>query len=593
MKRWVPAYRIRKLNVKILPGLTASPGICSGRAYIFKAPDLSYDPSKMESLEEEKQRLTGAFGLAFAELDRIKDTLSGSLGEEYGHIFRAQMTILEDDDFKQEILDKLEENPCRAETAVEEIYKMYEGLFSEIEDNAYNAQRLADLNDVCKRVLRNLLGRDEVTLSALPPESIVVAEELFPSDTAMMDRKHIRGFVTERGGLTSHVAILAKSLSIPAAVGTPGVTGQTEKGDAVILDVRDFEKALVYINPDAAAGKKLENDEKEYRERQEALFKMKDLESVTRDGVKITLSANIGSVEDLAAAQGFGAKSVGLFRTEFLFLKGELPDEEEQYQVYAGAAKKLAGGMLVIRTLDIGGDKEVKALNLPKEENPFLGLRGIRLCLKYEDLFLTQLRALLRAAVYGDIRIMFPMVSSVVEFRRARELAARAAAELKERGVEYRSDPPLGVMVETPAAVFLADELTREAAFVSMGTNDLTQYVLSVDRGNEEISSYYRTFSPAVLRAVSMTAEAAGKNGKWTGVCGELGSNPMAIPVLIGLGVEELSVTGSAIPRTIALIRSLDSRRCREIAEKAISLATEDEVKGYLKVSLAEETPGT
>jgi phosphotransferase system enzyme I (PtsI) len=563
-------------------GLTASPGICAGKAYIFRAPDLSYDPSQMESPGEEKKRLNWAFTLAFEELDKIRDSLSGSLGGEYGHIFRAQMTILEDEDFRREIAEKLDESPCRAETAVEEVYKMYAALFAGMEDNSYNAQRLADLNDVCKRVLRIMLGKEDVTLSSLPPESIVIAEELFPSDTAMMDRKNIRGFVTEKGGLTSHVAILAKSLSLPAAVGTTGMLGKINKDDVIVLDVRDYEKALVYVNPDAEKQKELETLAGEYRRRQEELLKMKDLESVTKDGCAITLSANIGSVEDLAAAQGFGAKSVGLFRTEFLFLKGDLPREEEQYQVYAEAAKKLAGGMLIIRTLDIGGDKEVKALNLPKEENPFLGLRGIRLCLKYEELFLTQLRALLRAAVHGDIRVMFPMVSSLLEFRRARELVEKAAAELAAKGVEHKI-PPLGVMVETPAAAFLADELTREAAFVSMGTNDLTQYVLSVDRGNEEISSYYQTFSPAVFRAIAMTAQAAEKNGKWAGICGELGGNPLAIPVLIGLGVKELSVTASALPQTIARIRSLDMSRCREIAEKAVSLATEDEVKAYLK----------
>ncbi|MDR1353902.1 MAG: phosphoenolpyruvate--protein phosphotransferase, partial [Treponema sp.] len=568
--------------MKTLAGLTASPGIASGRAYIFKAPDLSYDPAKFENPAEEKERLEGAFAKSAEELEKIKNTLSGSLGGEYGHIFRAQMTVLEDDDFKQEMLDKIAIGPCRAETAVEAVYKMYEKLFSELEEDSYNIQRLADLGDVCKRVLRNLLLAEEITLSSLPPESIVIAEELFPSDTAMMDRKNIRGFVTEKGGLTSHVAILAKSLSLPAAVGTSGAMSQVGKNDAVALDVRDFEKALVYINPDMAKKEELERAGYEYRKRQEELLKMKDLESVTSDGRKITLSANIGSLEDLVSAMDFGAKSVGLFRTEFLFLRGELPDEEEQYRVYAGAAKKLNGGMLIIRTLDIGGDKEVKALALPKEENPFLGLRGIRLCLKYEDLFLTQLRALLRAGVHGDIRIMFPMVSSLIEFRRARELVARAASELSAKGAAHRPDPPLGVMVETPAAVLLADELSREADFVSMGTNDLTQYVLCVDRGNEEISSYYRTFSPALLRAIGMTAAAAEKNGKWAGVCGELAGNPLAIPALIGLGVEELSVAPQLIPQAIARIRSLSYSVCRQTARKAASLATEEEVKSCL-----------
>ncbi|MDR0402187.1 MAG: phosphoenolpyruvate--protein phosphotransferase [Treponema sp.] len=571
--------------MKALAGLTASPGITSGKAFIFRAPDLSYDPSGFGKPEAEKERLEQAFSLSKAELEKIKNALSGSLGEEYGHIFRAQMTVLEDDDFKQEILDRLDEGSCRAEAALEAVYRVYEELFSEMEEDSYNVQRLADLADICKRVLRNLLGREEINLSVLPPESIVVAEELFPSDTAMMDRENVRGFVTEKGGLTSHVAILAKSLSLPAAVGTPGIMNQAEKNDFIVLDLRDFETAHIYINPGSEKKAELDQAARGYRQRQKELLAMKDLECVTSDGRKIVISANIGSLDDLVNAMEFGAKSVGLFRTEFLFLRGDLPGEEEQYRVYAEAAKKLNGGMLIIRTLDIGGDKEVKALALPKEENPFLGLRGIRLCLKYQDLFLTQLRALLRAALHGDIRIMFPMISSLLEFRRAKELVARAAADLAAKGLEHRPDPPLGVMVETPAAVFLADELSREASFVSMGTNDLTQYVLSVDRGNEEISSYYRTFSPALLRAVGLTARAAEKNGKWAGVCGELASNPMAIPVLVGLGVEELSVAPQLIPQTIVQIRGFSYAACRDIAEKASSLATDEEVKAFLKTA--------
>ena len=385
------------------------------------------------------------------------------------------------------------------------------------------------------------------------------------------------------------MAILAKSLSLPAAVGTAGITRQARKNDFIVLDVRDFEEARIYINPDAAKRKELEIHTSGYRKRQEHFLTMKDLEAVTLDGKKITLSANIGSVEDLTNAQRLGAKSVGLFRTEFLFLRGGLPTEDEQYEVYSEAAQKLAGGMLIIRTLDIGGDKEVKALNLRKEGNPFLGLRGIRLCFRHEALFLAQLRALLRAAVHGDIRIMFPMISSALEFRKAGELAARASEELKSGGITHRGDPPLGVMVETPAAVFLADELTREADFVSIGTNDLTQYILSVDRGNEDVGSYYRTFSPAVLRAIGIIVRAAEKNGKWAGICGELAGNPTAIPVLIGLGVAELSVTASALPQTIAQIRGLDSRRCQKIAEKAVSMATEEDIKAYLKEEIRPE----
>ncbi|MDR1389754.1 MAG: phosphoenolpyruvate--protein phosphotransferase [Treponema sp.] len=570
--------------MEILPGLTASPGITPGTAYIFKAADLQYDASVCRGADEEKKRLEAARKNAHAELDAIRIKVAGSMGGEYGHIFRAQMTVLEDEDFIAEIAGKLD-GGCRAEAAVDAVYDEYRILFGEMEDNSVNAQRLADLSDVCKRVLRNLLGREEVTLVALPPESIVVAEELFPSDTATMDRQNICGFVTEKGGLTSHVAILAKSLSLPAAVGTPGLMSRVKKDDALFLDVRDYEKAKLYVNPGPKIKEDLEESRALFKKRQEELFVMKDMEPVTCDGHRVILSANIGSVEDLVNAQGFGAKSVGLFRTEFLFLKGGIPGEEEQYRSYAEAAKKLAGGMLVIRTLDIGGDKEVKALSLPKEENPFLGLRGIRLTLKREDLFRTQLAALLRAAVHGDIRVMFPMISSLNEFRQASALVQAASDDLAKRGIEHRI-PPLGVMVETPAAVLLAGDLCKEVSFVSMGTNDLTQYVLCVDRGNEEISSLYQPFNPAVLRAIGMTAKAAVQNGKWAGVCGELAGNPMAIPVLIGLGVEELSVTASALPQAISIIRNTSLARCKEVAKKAVSLSTEEDVKEYLGLNV-------
>ncbi|MDR1894588.1 MAG: phosphoenolpyruvate--protein phosphotransferase [Spirochaetales bacterium] len=567
-----------------LEGVTASPGLAAGRIYRYEAPDLQGGGQPPGSPEEEQARLEGAYLASFRELEKIKNSLSGSLGETYGHIFRAQMTMLEDEDFKQEIKDKLKPGGLTAETALEQTHGEYSLLFAQMEENSYNAQRLADLEDVSRRLRRNLLGREEVSLACLPPESLVAAEELFPSDTALMDRKNIRGFVTEKGGRTSHVAILAKSLGLPAAVGVPGVMAAAAKGDEAILDVRDYDRAFLYLNPDGETAEKLKEQGRAYDESQEELLKMKDLEPVTRDGKKITLSANIGSVEDLCTAMDLGAKSVGLFRTEFLFLKSpELPGEEEQFKVYAEAARKLKGGMLIIRTLDIGGDKEVPALALPKEDNPFLGLRGIRVCLKNRDLFLTQLRALLRAAAEGDIRIMFPMISSVQEFRLARDLVREAAADLAARGVPHKPDPPLGVMVETPAAVFLADELTREGSFVSLGTNDLTQYVLCVDRGNQELSSYYQTFHPGLFRGIAMTAGAAVKNGKWAGVCGELASHPQAVPLLIGLGVEELSVTPQLFPQTLAVIRGLNYEECRGRAQKALSLATDDEIRAFLQ----------
>lgn len=577
--------------MKTFRGLTASTGLVAGAAYLHRKADLGYDPEKFEGPETESRRLSRAVEQAHGELSALKDTMSDGLGQEYGHIFRAQMTMLEDEDFKSEIGVRIAEQRLCAEAALEKTLAVYRGLFEELGDDTYNRQRLADLEDVGKRILKKLVGGADALPTALPADCVVVAEELLPSDTAQMNTRDVRGFVTEKGGATSHVAILAKSLGLPAAVSTPGLMQGIASGERLWLDLRDPEKALVYAEPDAETERNLSRQAGEYQKEQADLLADKDAAPVTRDGKKITLSANIGSLADLDLAQRYGAKSVGLLRTEFLFLgRDTAPDEEEQYRFYAQVVRQLQGGMVVIRTLDIGGDKEVQSLALPKEENPFLGLRGLRLCLKHEDLFLVQLRALLRAALLGDLRIMFPMVSALEELRQAKTLLRRAAADLDREGVPYRRDVEPGVMVETPAAVLLADELTREGGFISLGTNDLTQYVLAVDRGNENVGAFYRAFSPAVFRAIDISVRAAAQNGKWAGVCGELGGNPLAVPVLIGLGVEELSMSGRLLPSTIRLIRSLTYAQCRDIADKVLSLATEDEIRTYLKQVLYTET---
>lgn len=570
--------------MKILEGKTASPGFSWGSAFLYKTLDLHFESRKITDIESEKKRLQAAFQGSLTELTKIKDTLSGSLGEEYAHIFRAQMTMVEDDEFLAEICEVIEEEKMCSEEALQTILTLYSGHFSSMGEDDYNRQRLLDLEDVCKRILRNLLGVEEVNLASVPEGSIVIAENLMPSDTAMMNREHVMGFISEKGGVTSHVAILAKSLSIPASVGVKEALNTFHKGEEIYLDVSDFERSVIYINPDEKTSLELNAKIIKYNKQKELNLKMKDLEPITTDGIKITLSANIGSEQDLDDAVAFGAKTVGLVRTEFLFLNSpELPDEETQYNFYSTIAKRLKGEMAVIRTLDIGGDKEVKCLSLPTEENPFLGLRGIRVCLKYKDIFKTQLRALMRAAVHGDIRVMFPMISDMTEYRQARELMGIAAHELREEGIEYSSDLETGVMVETAAAVLISDILLKECDFVSIGTNDLTQYLLSVDRINEEISEYYRMFSPSIFRAIKQTCHNAGKAQKWAGVCGELAGMPLAIPVLIGLGVKELSMSGQLLPQTIGQIRGLSYKECRAAAQRVLEMETEEEIKAYLR----------
>lgn len=570
----------------LLEGKSASPGICSGKAFIYQQQDLSFEPVEITDTKKEIQRLTDAFALASDELSEIKKSLSGDLGEEYGHIFRAQMTMVEDEEFLAEIIEIIEEEKLCAEASLNTIFDGYSAAFSSLGEDDYNRQRLADLTDVYTRILRNLLGLPDTNLSGVPAGSIVVAEDLMPSDTALMNRNNVEGLISEKGGVTSHVAILAKSLGIPASVGAANAVSQSKTGDEVLLDSRNFEKARIWINPDKSEKDAFLTALKSHKEREEFIKTMKDKEPVTLDGKKIDLSANIGSLEDLENALSFGARSVGLLRTEFFFLGTKtLPDEEKQFAFYKAAAEKLNPGMLVIRTLDIGGDKEVECFELPKEDNPFLGLRGIRVCQKYRDIFKTQLRAIVRAAAYGNIKVMFPMVADVSELIYAKELISEISAELEKEGKDYNPDLEIGTMVETPAAAFIADILTETGDFVSIGTNDLTQYVLCADRINENVSEYYRMFSPALIRAIKATADAAHKNNKWAGVCGELGGVAMAIPLLIGLGIDELSMTGGMLPEAVAIIRELNYSDCRKAADKVLSMKTEEEIKVFLQNS--------
>ncbi|MBI9104694.1 MAG: phosphoenolpyruvate--protein phosphotransferase [Spirochaetales bacterium] len=570
--------------MRFLEGKSASAGICRGTAYLFSVPELKFEPGVIEDTDIEGQRLEKAFSDTFNELSLIKSGLSESLGEEYGHIFRAQMTMAEDEEFLKDTVDIILEEKCCAEQALTAIYDGYSELFASLGEDDYNRQRLADLTDVFKRILRNLLGIQEVSLAGVPKGSIVMAEDLLPSDTAMMNRNNVLGIISEKGGVTSHVAILAKSLGIPAAVGVANAMSEADQAMEVLLDTSDFEKASVCLNPDNEKRASFLTKMEDYNRRKREILLNKDLEPVTLDGKKVELSINIGSIEELESGLEFGAKSIGLLRTEFFFLGSQsLPDEEKQFRFYRTAAEKMAPGMVVIRTLDIGGDKEVSCFSLPKEDNPFLGLRGIRVSLKYRDMFKTQLRAIMRAAAYGNVKVMFPMVADVSEFLLAKEIIAEAVGELKAEGEVYDSDLEAGVMVETPAAVLLTDLLTRKADFVSIGTNDLTQYVLCADRINENVSSYYRLFSPAVFRALKMTAENAHQNGRWAGICGELGGMSLAIPVLVGLGIDELSMNARQLPEAVSIIRKLNYEECRLAADKVLSMETEEEIKDYLQ----------
>ncbi len=570
-------------------GRSASPGLAFGRAYIYKDLDLSFSRVAVNDPDQEILRLKGAFARSKQELERIKNTLSGDMGQEFGHIFRAQITMVEDEEFNSDISDMIRGEKICAEAALDEVFSGYAALFASLGEDDYNRQRLLDLTDVYKRILRNLLGLEEKNLACVPKNSIVIAKDLMPSDTALMNKDHVFGLITEKGGVTSHVAILAKSLGIPAAVGALEILEEATPDGRILLDTLDLDTAKIWVNPEDAECKRFIDKQKSYEQRRNLFEQVRGKEAVTTDGHRVELSANIGSLKDMERALEFGAKGVGLLRTEFFFLNTlELPNEEQQYEFYKRVAQEFNPNMVIIRTLDIGGDKEIQCFDLPQEDNPFLGLRGIRVCLKHRDIFKTQLRAILRAALYGNIKIMFPMVSSVSELRIARSLIEQCAEELRLEGKKYCSAIEIGVMIETPAAVMISDILTEECDFVSVGTNDLTQYTLCADRINQDVSEYYRIFSPAIFRAIEVIVENAHKNGAWVSICGELGGTLPAVPLLVGLGVDDLSVTGQVLPELTSLIRGMSLGQCKNLATKVRTCKTEEDIKTLLKDNLED-----
>jgi phosphotransferase system enzyme I (PtsI) len=565
-------------------GISASPGIAEGSAFIFRALDLSYAESGTFNVEDEIIRLAEAVQSAISELTSLKESVRDRLGDEFAHIFRSQQTIAEDESILAEVEERIRDEGENAETALSDIFGAYISLFAELDDTDYNKTRVADIQDVYKRLLRNLLGIPDINLSDLPSDSIVIAKELFPSETALMDTDKVAGMVTEQGGATSHVAILANNLGIPAAVGAGDVLTHVKNGDIIVLDTTDTDNAEIYVNPESIVMvdlKKRKNKLDEYHTR---LRLEGDKPAVTRDGLAVTLSANIGSTAELAPARDAGAKSIGLYRSEFLFMNSPaLPSEEEQYAAYRAAAECFSEGFVIIRTLDIGGDKQLPALPLPEEQNPFLGNRALRLTLSRPELFLPQIRAILRSGVHGNVKIMFPMVSGMPELETALDLVDQARAQLEQDGVPFDRSMEIGIMIEIPSAVWVAEALARRVSFFSIGTNDLTQYLLAADRLNSNVSDYYRVFDPSVFRAIEAVVLAAEKHNRWVGVCGELAGNPLAVPLLVGLGVRELSMSPRALAEASWLIRNSDGQELSDLAQSVLCLNKDNEIRAKLR----------
>ncbi len=567
-----------------LQGISASPGVVQGQAVLFTRPELPVIAGPGAGFDVERDRLAHAVSAAVSELVALKEKTRANLGDEYAHIFRSQQTIAEDESIRGEVEEVLREAQVCAEEALRTVFDNYRSLFAELSDDDYNKGRAADIEDVYKRILRHLLGVREINLSSLAPNSIIVAEELYPSDTVLMDAGQVDGLITERGGPTSHVAILAKNLGIPAAVRVAGALESITDEDTVVLDTADVDEARIFINPDPETRRLLVAREEELSRHRDRVERYRGEPAVTPDGQVIHVAANVGSSAELEPARRAGAERIGLYRSEFLFLNSAvLPDEEAQYEAYRRAAEAFRGGSVIIRTLDVGGDKQLPSITLSKEDNPFLGNRALRLSLSRPPLFRTQLRAILRAAAVGNVKLMFPMVGGVPELNEALAVVEEVKEELRLEGAVYNSDIEIGIMVEIPSAIWVADALAQRVSFFSVGTNDLTQYLMAADRLNGDVEKYYRAFDPSVFRAIQHVSAAAARHGRWVGVCGELGGSALAIPALIGLGVTELSMSPSLLAEATWLIQTTPISVARELAESVVSLDSHTEIKALLE----------
>ncbi|MCD6484688.1 MAG: phosphoenolpyruvate--protein phosphotransferase [Candidatus Odinarchaeota archaeon] len=562
----------------MLKGIPASPGIAIGRAYIYKK-EIVVAERKIEEgqVEEELKRFRVALEASRRQLLRIKEKTSRELGENEAEIFQAQLMMLEDPMFVNEVENKIR---CgkNAEAAVNEVVENLVSAFSAIKDE-YLKERALDIQDVGERVIKNLLGYEGSP--ELAQKAVVIAKDLTPSDTACMNIKRVLGFATEVGGTTSHTAIIARQHGIPAVVGVANLTEKVKPGELVIID---GNKGLVIIRPNKKTLSQYIKISREITRRSEELKKFISLPSVTADGYRIEVVANIGNLNEVKLALTYGAEGIGLLRTEFLYLdRTRPPSEEEQFKVYSQIAQSLGKKPVIVRTLDVGGDKPLPFLKMPKELNPFLGWRGIRISLEEPDIFKEQLRAILKASVYGNLKIMFPMISTLEEVKTAKNILNEAKEELRSRSIPFKEDIEVGIMIETPSAALMADALAREVDFFSIGTNDLTQYTLAVDRTNQKISSLYDALHPAVIRLINNTVKAAHKRGRWTGICGELASDPEAVPILIGLSLDELSANPPSIPNVKKLIRSISYEEAKQLAKKAIKMTNAKEVRNLVK----------
>ncbi|EMG6036694.1 TPA: phosphoenolpyruvate--protein phosphotransferase [Enterococcus faecium] len=556
--------------VEMLKGIAASDGVAVAKAYLLVQPDLTFSKATVEDTAAEEARLDAALAKSTEELQQIREKAAQSLGEAEAQVFDAHLMVLSDPEMVGQIKQNIKDNSVNAESALKEVTDMYIGMFEAMEDNAYMQERAADIRDVAKRILAHLLGVTLPNPSMINEEVVVVAHDLTPSDTAQLDRNFVKAFVTDIGGRTSHSAIMARSLEIPAIVGTKEITAKVKEGD--ILAVNGIEGDVI-IDPTDEQKAEFEKAGADYAAQKAEWEKLKNAETVTADGKHFELAANIGTPKDLVGVHNNGGEAVGLYRTEFLYMDSpDFPTEDDQYEAYKAVLEGMEGKPVVVRTMDIGGDKELPYLQLPHEMNPFLGYRALRISLSEQgdEMFRTQMRALLRASVHGNLRIMFPMVATLKEFRAAKAIFEEEKQKLISEGKEVSDTIQVGIMIEIPAAAVLADKFAKEVDFFSVGTNDLIQYTMAADRMNERVSYLYQPYNPSILRLIKNVIDAAHAEGKWAGMCGEMAGDQTAVPLLVGMGLDEFSMSATSILKTRGLMKRLDTAKMAELADRAL-----------------------
>ena len=579
-----------KSKERIIKGIPASPGIAIGKTMLLDREQyvIPRRVIKGDEIHNEIKRFKDALIQTKNEILEIKKRISEEMGIEHGQIFSAHLLVIEDSMLIEEVISKLKKESLSIEYIFQDVLKKYIKVFSEMDDE-YLKERVSDINDVGKRVLRNLIGAKEDVFANLKEKVVVIAYDLSPSDTAMMHKKNLIGFATDIGSRTSHTAIMAKSLEIPAVVGLEAVTAAVQSGDTIIID---GTHGTVVVNPSAKTVKKYEADRARFAIFGKQLLELKDLLSQTLDGRKIALSANIEVPKDVHSVITHGAAGIGLYRTEYFYMnRKDLPSEEEQFKAYSEVAKRIKPDSVIIRTLDLGGDKFLSQLEVPHEMNPFLGWRAIRFCLARPDIFKIQFRAILRASMYGKLKIMYPMISGLDELRQANAILEEVKGSLRKESIPFDEDMEVGAMIEVPSAAVISDILAKEADFFSLGTNDLIQYSLAVDRVNEKIAYLYEPAHPAVLRLIKSVIENGHNAGIWVGMCGEMAGDINMTLVLLGLGLDEFSTSPIAIPEIKRIIRSVTMSQAEDIAREAITLPTGSEVAKFAAKKLRELVP--